>query len=74
MDELTRTLVTGLRSDAGQAIVAANLREDGMLVVLASSPAWAARLRFDSDAILDAAHAAGIDARDCTVRVARGIG
>ena len=34
------------------AIVSCNLRPDGTLVVTATSPEWAARLRFEADGIL----------------------
>ncbi len=71
MDELTSTLVRGLRCEARHAIVAANLRDDGTLVLLASSPGWAARLRYAEDEVRDAAAKAGLDVHDVRVRVAR---
>ncbi|MEZ5566283.1 MAG: DciA family protein [Gammaproteobacteria bacterium] len=41
-----------LSTDLAGAIAACNLRPDGTLVVTALSPEWAARLRFEADAIL----------------------
>ena len=41
MGELTRALTEGLPEEYASAIVAANLREDGDLVVIAASSAWA---------------------------------
>lgn len=41
-----------LPEQLADAIVSCNLRPDGTLVVTAASPEWAARLRFEADAIL----------------------
>ncbi len=41
----------------------ANVR-DGRLVLLASSPAWASRLRMHSRQLLDLVHEAGLDEVD----------
>lgn len=71
MGELASALVRALPADEGVAILAANLREDGELVVLCQSSAWASRLRFYADALLHAARAHGTDASRCSVRVAR---
>jgi len=71
MGELAAALARVLSPDEGASIVAANLRENGELVVLCQSPAWAARLRFSSDVLLDAARAHGAKASRCTIRVAR---
>lgn len=72
MDDLAARLRAALGPEAGSHLVAANLREAGELAIVCSSPAWAARLRFESDALVEAARAAGLDARRCTIRVARG--
>ncbi len=69
MGDLVARLQDSLGGDEGASIRAANVREDGTLVVLASSPAWAARLRFESDTLLKAARDAGIDAKTCKVKV-----
>ena len=71
MDDLTVRLRAVLDAEAAPQLVAANLREDGELVIICSSPAWAARLRFESGALLEAARAAGLEALRCDVKVAR---
>lgn len=35
-----------------EAVLSCNLRDDGTLVVSTTGPAWAARLRFEGDALL----------------------
>lgn len=52
-------------------LVAANLKESGELVLVASSPPWAARLRFEAEGLLEAARAAGAEASRVSVKVAR---
>jgi hypothetical protein len=37
-----------------EQVLACNLRDDGTLVVTTASPAWAARLRFEAERMLDA--------------------
>ena len=71
MDDLASALVRALPADEGASILAANVRDDGELVVLCRSPAWASRLRFAADTLLAAARAHGAEASSCTVRVAR---
>ena len=72
MGELTHVLSQGLPADYAGAIVAANLRENGDLVVIAASSAWASRLRYETDTLLAAAGKAGVHASTCRVRVAQG--
>jgi len=69
LGELTDLLSGTLAEDFAGAIVAANVREDGELVVIAASSAWASRLRYESDVLLEAARAAGVEATACRVRV-----
>lgn len=69
MGELTHIVGAGLPDDYAGAIVAANLREDGDLVIIAASSAWANRLRYETDAILAAARDAGLNPVACRVRV-----
>ncbi len=45
--DLATSLRRALPADLAAALGAANLHEDGTLVVTAASPAWAARLRFE---------------------------
>jgi hypothetical protein len=71
MGELTNSLCAGLPEEYGGAIIAANLRENGDLVVIASSSAWASRLRFETDSLLAAARGAGRNATTCRIRVSQ---
>ena len=71
MGELVQVLQKALPADHAANIVAANIRDDGQLIVLANSSAWASRLRFESDVLIDAARKTGADITSCTVRVAR---
>lgn len=72
MGELVNRLQQALPDDIGQQVLAANIRGTGELVVLTSSPAWAAKLRFEADALLQAARATGAEVESCTVRVSHG--
>ena len=71
LDRLTRALIDALPEDQAGSILAVNLRENAELVVLAASPAWAARLRFEEELLIDAARATGADVQSCQVRVSR---
>ena len=71
MGDLVQRLQNALPEDQSPAIAAANIRDDGELVVLASSPAWAARLRFESELLMNAARRSGAAVTRCTVRVVR---
>ena len=71
MGVLVQTLLGALPSDHVASIAAANIRRDGKLVILAISSAWASRLRFETDALIDAARKTGADVTSCTVRVSR---
>ena len=72
MGRLVGALRDALPGDQAEGILAANIREDGELVVLASTPAWAARLRFETDLLLEAARRIDGDVSGCRVRVSRG--
>lgn len=65
VDELRAALAAPL---AG-ALAGARLREDGTLVLLAASPAWAARLRFEGEQLLERCRERHPDARRIEVRV-----
>ena len=71
MDELTTALRATLPADASQNLLAANLRENGELVLICSSPAWASRLRFETDSLMAAARAAGLTVSSCRVSVSQ---
>lgn len=72
MDDLTTRLRSVLGPEASPNLLAANLREDGELVLICRSPSWAARLRFESEALLAAAADGGVHAERLRVRVATG--
>lgn len=71
MGELVDLLQQTLPSDMAGSIRAANIRDDGELIVLASSPAWAAKLRFETEALIASARSAGSSVLTCSVRVSR---
>ncbi len=71
MGELTDVLSRALPDSDRNAIVAANVREDGELVVICASSAWASRLRYETALLLQAAQDAGVEARTCRVRVSQ---
>ncbi len=71
MGALVEALAQSLPPDEAGSLVAANLRDDGELVVICRSPAWAARLRYEADTLLDAARRHGAVANRLTIRVAR---
>ena len=72
MGELTHVLCKALPDEYAGAIIAANLREDGDLVVIAASSAWASRLRYETKTLLAAARNSGVSAETCRIRVAQG--
>lgn len=72
MGELTEILSSALPVSDRGAIVAANVREDGELIVICASSAWASRLRYETEKLLVAAKNAGISAHTCRVRVSQG--
>jgi hypothetical protein len=72
MGELTGVLARAIPEDQAQGIVAANVRADGELVVIAATSAWASRLRYETDTLLTAARESGFKAHTCRVRVSQG--
>jgi len=71
MGDLAQILRAALPSDAAPHLLAANLRDDGELVLICSSSSWAARLRFESEGLLKVARKAGLKAETCSVKVGR---
>ena len=69
MDELAVALQQSLPAKLSAGIVAANLRENGELVVICPSSAWASRLRFEAAQLLEAARKTGAEVQSCTIRV-----
>lgn len=74
MGELVTALQQALPDDMKDFVRAANIRDDGELVVFVTSPAWAARLRFETDTLLDAARGTGASVTSCKIRVSQGGG
>ena len=71
MDRLLDALRQIFPAEEASGIRGANIRDDGELVVLAASPAWAARLRFETDRLIAAARETGATVTGCKVRVGR---
>jgi hypothetical protein len=71
MGNLAQILRNALPPDVAPHLLAANLREPGELVLICSSSPWAARLRFESEVLLNAARRAGVQADGCSVKVGR---
>lgn len=71
LGELTEVLACALPDDQAGAIVAANVRENGELIVIAASSAWASRLRYETETLLDAARSTGVEVQTCRVRVSQ---
>ncbi len=71
MDELTTALRAELSADASQYLLAANLRDDGELVLICASSAWASRIRFESDKLIEAARKLGLTVNSCRVSVSQ---
>lgn len=67
---LTAALQAALPAELANSLVAANVDAAGELVVVARSPAFAARLRFERDALIEAAGSAGEPAKSLKLRVA----
>ncbi|NOX69305.1 MAG: DUF721 domain-containing protein [Gammaproteobacteria bacterium] len=72
LDDLTTRLRDELGADTALALLAANVRDDGELVVVASSSAWAAKLRFEGESLMQAARDSGLSVTSFRVRVGSG--
>ena len=71
MDELTSTIQAALPQDLAENLLSANLRDDAELVLVCSSSAWAARLRFESEKLLEIVNRNGGTAKNCRVTVSQ---
>jgi hypothetical protein len=71
MGELVEVLQRALPGELAGSVRSANIRDDGTLVVLATSSAWAARLRFEAQSLLAAAAASGAQVSGFAVHVSR---
>ncbi|MBJ90205.1 MAG: hypothetical protein CMO98_10125 [Woeseia sp.] len=67
MQLLTTALKDVVTQEISEHLVAANVRDNGELVVICTSSAWASRLRFESKTLISTAQNSGFDAS--TVRV-----
>jgi hypothetical protein len=72
MGDLVQILQKSLPVEQRAAISAANIRDNGELVVLANSSAWASRLRYETEIMMTAARTTGKEVNKCSVRVGRG--
>jgi hypothetical protein len=69
VDSLSRALPAELAGD----LIAANVHDDGELVVICRTPARAARVRYETGTLLAAASSAGEPATRLTVRVSHDV-
>jgi len=69
MGDLTGAIRAVLPEEAQSSLLGANLRENGELVLICSSSSWAARLRFESDQLIQAARLTGAEVETCKVKV-----
>ncbi len=59
LEALTGVLRARLPAELASSLIAANPRDDGELVLICASSAWASRMRFETDLLIDAARQAG---------------
>lgn len=69
MDDMTHKLRAKLEPDLAAQILAVNVRDGGELVIVCGSSAWAARIRFEGDALLSAARELDAGVTRCRVKV-----
>ena len=69
IDALTSELRAGLPTEMAENLISANVHDNGELVLVCSTSAWAARLRFEGNALITAANKTGHDAKTCKVTV-----
>jgi hypothetical protein len=71
MQQLTTALRAALPEEMRQNLLAANLREDGELVLVCASSAWASRIRFETEHLLAVVRDTGLTAHACRVTVSQ---
>lgn len=71
MDELTSMLQQQLDPDLAVNLLAASLRKNGELVLIASTSAWAAKIRFEAEKMMEIVRRSGADVSACRVTVSR---
>jgi hypothetical protein len=69
MEALTAEIRSALPPEAAENLMAANLRDDGELMLICASSAWASRIRFESARLLDVARNQGLTVHRCQVTV-----
>lgn len=72
MDDFAHKLRATLNPDLAAQICAINVRDEGDLVVVCTSSAWAARLRFESEQLIAQASKLGVNVSRCHIRVSSG--
>lgn len=71
LNELTTALRATLPAELAQSLVAANLRDDGELVLICTTSAWASRLRYEAEALVAVARRLGFMADRARVTVSQ---
>lgn len=71
MDELTSMLQQDLDPDLAVNLRAASLRDNGELVLIASSSAWASKIRFEAEKLMEVVRRSGAKVESCRVSVSR---
>ena len=71
MDKLTSMLQQGLEADLAVNLIAASLRDSGELVLIASSSAWAAKMRYEAEKMMEIVRQSGAEVENCRVTVSR---
>ena len=69
MDDLAHKLRQRIDPEMAAHVTAVNVREDGELIVIVDSSAWAARARYASVELVEGARDCGADVTRCHVRV-----
>lgn len=69
MQLLTSALKDAVTQEIAEHLIAANVRENGELVIICTSSAWASRLRFESKILISTAKNSGFDASEMRVTV-----
>jgi hypothetical protein len=71
MDELTSSLKRDLAAELADQLIAASLREDGELVLVVTSSAWASTFRFETENIMQLLRKTGAEIKTCRVTVSK---
>jgi len=71
MDELTSMLQQELDPDLAVNLRAASLRDNGELVLITSSSAWASKIRFEAEKLMEVVRRSGKNVAACRVVVSK---